>query len=388
MAQPLRVAIVVGEISGDVLGAGLLRQLKQHYPQAIFEGIGGANMGAEGFHSLFDLEELAVMGLVEVLSRLRRLLQIRAQLVSHFTDNPPDVFIGIDAPDFNLGLAAILKQRGIRTVHYVSPTIWAWRENRIHKIKRAVDLVLCLLPFEPAIYKKHAIPATFVGHTLADQIPLEVDRPAARQRLSFPADPPLLAILPGSRASEVTKLLDVFIDTAERLANHVPGLRVVIPAANKQRRVQIEECLRGRQLSLQVTVLDGQAREAMIASNAVLLASGTASLEAMLCKRSMVVAYKLAPLTHWLMGYLYRQNYFALPNILAGRALVPELLQRDVNAENLAAALHKYFESDQGGAEEASLLRAFTDIHQLLRRDADQQAAAAVQRLLAREVVG
>lgn len=388
LSQPLRIAIVVGEISGDTLGAGLLRQLKQQYPHSTFEGIGGEKMRAEGFHSLFDLEELAVMGLVEVLSRIRRLYNIRAQLFRHFTDNPPDVFIGIDAPDFNLGLAEKLKRRGIRTAHYVSPTVWAWRENRVHKIKRAVDLVLCLFPFEPAIYKKYSIPATFVGHALADHIPLQVDSLAARLQLSLPANTPLLAILPGSRASEVVKLLAIFIDAAEKLASHVPGLRVVIPAANKQRKIQIEERLRGRPPSVRVTVLEGCAREAMIASDAVLLASGTAALEAMLCKRPMVVAYKLAPMTHWLMGFLYRQQYFALPNILAGRAIVSEFLQQDVNGDNLAAALREHFESNQGGLENSSLQQCFTEIHQLLRKDADKQAAIAIQSLLAREIVG
>lgn len=392
--QSMRIAIVVGEVSGDILGAGLLKQLKQQYPHATFEGIGGENMLAQGFHSLFDMEELSVMGLVEVLSRIRRLLSIRAQLVQHFIENPPDVFIGIDAPDFNLGLAAKLKKQGIKTAHYVSPTVWAWRENRVHKIKRAVDLVLCLFPFEPAIYQKYQVAARFVGHTLADQIPLAVDQQAARTALSLPEHAPILAILPGSRGAEVAKLFGVFLATATQLSNTISDLQVVVPVVNQKRRAQIDELLKEQTLPFKLTLIDGNARDVMVAANAVLLASGTATLEAMLCKRPMVVAYKLAPITHWLMGYLYKQDYFALPNILSGEELVPELLQEDVNPENLAAKLQRYFttflsdhaqhlENSEHDAQalEALQLR-FVEIHQALQQNADKQAALAVQSLI------
>ncbi|UAA39718.1 lipid-A-disaccharide synthase [Paraneptunicella aestuarii] len=377
--KPMRIGIVVGEVSGDILGSGLLAELKKQYPNAVFEGIGGANMIKQGFNSLFDMEELSVMGLVEVLSRIRRLFQIRAQLTEYFTQNPPDVFIGIDAPDFNLGLETKLKKRGIKTVHYVSPTIWAWRENRVHKIKKAADLVLCLFPFEPEIYHKYQMKAEFIGHTMADQIPLQVDRNAARDELNIAHDEPVLALLPGSRGGEVAKLLDIFMQTAEKLSQSVPGLHVLVPVVNAQRKQQIDDYLVDKAFSFKLTLLDGQAREAMIASNAVLLASGTATLEAMLCKRPMVVAYKLAPMTHWMMGYLYKQNYFSLPNILAGREVVPELLQEDVNPDTLCQYLLPKMQS-----ENVNLIDTFTQLHETLKRDADKQAAIAVQSLIAK----
>lgn len=377
--KPMRIGIVVGEVSGDILGSGLLAELKKRYPNAVFEGIGGANMIKQGFNSLFDMEELSVMGLVEVLSRIRRLFQIRAQLTEYFTQNPPDVFIGVDAPDFNLGLEAKLKKQGIKTVHYVSPTIWAWRENRVHKIKKAADLVLCLFPFEPEIYHKYQMKAEFIGHTMADQIPLQVDRNAARDELNIAHDEPVLALLPGSRGGEVAKLLDIFMQTAEKLSQSVPGLHVLVPVVNAQRKQQIDDYLADKAFSFKLTLLDGQSREAMIASNTVLLASGTATLEAMLCKRPMVVAYKLAPMTHWMMGYLYKQNYFSLPNILAGKELVPELLQEDVNPDTLCQHLLPKMQS-----ENVNLIDTFTQLHETLKRDADNQAAIAVQSLIAK----
>lgn len=369
----IRIGIVVGEVSGDILGAGLLKELKKAYPDAVFEGIGGPGMLAQGFNTLFDMEELSVMGLVEVLSRIRRLFQVRGELIQHFTQNPPDIFIGIDAPDFNLGLEARLKQQGIKTVHYVSPTIWAWRENRVHKIAKAADLVLCLFPFEPEIYHRYQVNAKFIGHTMADQVPLEVDQQAARQHLGLTGDAPVLALLPGSRGGEVAKLLDVFVQSAERLAKSVPELTVVIPAVNPRRRQQIEDYLQDKKLAFQLELVDGNAREAMIASNVVLLASGTATLEAMLCKRPMVVAYKLAPITHWLMGFLYKQDYFALPNILAGEELVPELLQQDVNPDTICQHLLPLMNEDK-----QELQNKFMHMHQELKKNADQQAAQAV----------
>lgn len=369
----IRIGIVVGEVSGDILGAGLLKVLKQRFPNAIFEGIGGPKMIEQGFDTLFDMEELSVMGLVEVLGRIRRLFQVRSELVAHFTQNPPDIFIGIDAPDFNLGLEAKLKAKGIKTAHYVSPTIWAWRENRVHKIKKAADLVLCLFPFEPAIYERYQVNARFIGHTMADQIPLQVDQKAARDQLGLSHNFPVLALLPGSRGGEVAKLLDVFVKSAEALSKKLENLQVVIPAVNSHRRQQIESHFEQEAVSFQFHLIDGQAREAMIAADAVLLASGTATLEAMLCKRPMVVAYKLAAVTHWIMGYLYKPDYFALPNILADKEIVPELLQDDVNPDTICRHLFQLMQSEQHG-----LVEKFTELHQNLNRHADVQAADAI----------
>lgn len=369
----IRIGIVVGEVSGDILGAGLLKELKQRFPHAVFEGIGGPLMIEQGFNTLFDMEELSVMGLVEVLGRIRRLFQVRAELVSHFTQNPPDIFIGIDAPDFNLGLEAKLKAQGIKTAHYVSPTIWAWRENRVHKIKKAVDLVLCLFPFEPAVYEQYQVNAKFIGHTMADQIPIVVDKTAARQKLELPLDIPILAMLPGSRGGEVAKLLAVFVKSAEALSKELPNLRVLIPAVNQKRREQIETYLEQHPVDFNYNVIDGNARDVMLASDTVLLASGTATLEAMLCKRPMVVAYKLAPITHWIMGYLYKPDYFALPNILADKEIVPELLQDEVNPDTICRHLVQLMTSDN-----QALMDTFTELHQNLNRHADKQAADAI----------
>jgi len=378
---PVRIGIVVGEVSGDILGSGLLAQLKQRYPNAVFEGIGGSRMLAQGFNSLFDMEELSVMGLVEVLSRIRRLFHVRGELVRHFTENPPDIFIGIDAPDFNLGLESRLKQQGIKTVHYVSPTIWAWREKRVFKIAKAADLVLCLFPFEPNVYSRYQVNAQFVGHTLADQIPIETDKQQARAALNLKANAPTLALLPGSRGGEVAKLLAPFMGCAAKLREAIPDLQVVIPVVNDKRKQQIATGIAQMDDDVAEIVspvlVDGNARDVMIAADVVLLASGTATLEAMLCKRPMVVGYKLATITRWLMGFLYKQQYFALPNILAGKQLVPELLQDDVNPNTLFEHLLPMLQQTP-----THLIDDFVSIHHTLKKDADKQAANAVMTLL------
>ena len=376
----IRVGIVAGETSGDILAAGLIRSIKKQYPNAVFEGIAGPRMQAEGCTTIFDMEELSVMGLVEVLSRIRRLLFIRKSLYQHFMANPPDVFVGVDAPDFNLRLELPLKKAGIKTVHYVSPTVWAWREKRVFKIAKATDLVLSLFPFEKQVYDKHNIPCRFVGHTMADSIDINPDKDAARRALKIPADERVLALLPGSRNSEVTMLLDIFMRSAELLAEQVANLCVLIPVVNKQRKLQVEDYMREHSVSVNYRIVIGHAREVMIASDAVLLASGTATLEAMLCKRPMVVAYRLKWLTHQMMKRLYIAKYFALPNILADEALVPELLQEDVNPENIVAKLVPYFTQEE--SEKAALVARFTQLHILLKQDADAQAANAVLSLI------
>lgn len=374
---PLRIGIIAGEASGDILAAGLVRRILEKHPDAIIEGIAGPNMLALGVKSLFDMEELSVMGLVEVLSRIRRLLFIRKTVLQHFIDNPPDVFIGVDAPDFNLTLEKKLKAQGIKTVHYVSPTVWAWRENRIYGIIEATNLVLSILPFEKQVYDKHNHPCQFVGHTMADDIPLNPDKQEARQALELSDEDKVLALLPGSRRSEVTMLLEIFLNSAALMSKSLPGLKVIIPASNQVRKEQIESFVKEFEPDFDVIVTLGQSREAMIASDGVLLASGTATLEAMLCKRPMVVAYRLKWLTHQMMKFLYKAKYFALPNLLADEQIVPELLQEDVNPQTISEHLLPLLTG-----EKQQDLGCFETLHQSLRKEADIQSADAVLALI------
>ncbi|MCP1647326.1 lipid-A-disaccharide synthase [Pseudomonas nitroreducens] len=373
-ARKLRVALVAGEASGDILGSGLMQALKQCHPDIEFIGVGGPRMQAEGLHSHFPMERLAVMGLVEVLGRLRELLRRRKDLVQMLIAAKPDVFIGIDAPDFNLNIELKLRRAGIRTVHYVSPSVWAWRQKRVLKIKDACDLMLALFPFEARFYEEHAVPVRFVGHPLANTIPLQADRTGARERLGLPEGGSVVALLPGSRGGEVGKLGALFLDTAQRLLQDRPGLRFVLPCASPERRVQIEEMLAGRDLPVQL--LDGASHEALAACDAVLIASGTATLEALLYKRPMVVAYKVAPMTYRILKRLVKSPYISLPNLLAGRLLVPELIQDAATPEALAATLLPLL--DDGSVQTES----FDAIHRALRQDASAQAAEAVLALV------
>ncbi|WP_431701961.1 lipid-A-disaccharide synthase [Pseudomonas sp. BR20] len=369
----LRIALVAGEASGDILGAGLMRALKARHPAVEFIGVGGPLMQAEGLTSYFPMERLSVMGLVEVLGRLRELLARRKLLIQTLIEEKPDVFIGIDAPDFTLNIELKLRQAGIKTVHYVSPSVWAWRQKRVLKIREGCDLMLTLLPFEARFYEEKGVPVRFVGHTLADNIPLQADRAAARAELGLP-EGPLVALMPGSRGGEVGRLASVFFDAAERLQALKPGVRFVLPCASPQRRAQIETLLVGRNLPL--TLLDGRSHLALAACDAVLIASGTATLEALLYKRPMVVAYRLAPLTFWILKRMVKSPYISLPNLLAQRLLVPELLQDDATPEALAQTLLPLID---GGEEQT---RGFDDIHRTLRRDASNQAADAVLTLI------
>lgn len=369
----LRIALVAGEASGDILGAGLMRALKARHPAVEFIGVGGPLMQAEGLTSYFPMERLSVMGLVEVLGRLRELLARRKLLIQTLIEEKPDVFIGIDAPDFTLNIELKLRQAGIKTVHYVSPSVWAWRQKRVLKIREGCDLMLTLLPFEARFYEEKGVPVRFVGHTLADTIPLQADRAAARAELGLP-DGPLVALMPGSRGGEVGRLGSVFFDAAERLLALKPGVRFVLPCASPQRRAQIETLLEGRNLPL--SLLDGQSHLALAACDAVLIASGTATLEALLYKRPMVVAYRLAPLTFWILKRMVKSPYISLPNLLAQRLLVPELLQDDATPEALAQTLLPLID---GGEEQT---RGFDEIHRTLRRDASNQAADAILSLI------
>ena len=376
MGAPLKIALVAGESSGDILGAGLMQALKAQHPDIRFIGVGGPRMEAEGLVSYFPQERLAVMGLVEVLGRLPELLKRRKRLVETLLVERPDVFIGIDAPDFNLDLELKLRRAGIRTVHYVSPSVWAWRQKRVLKIREACDLMLTLFPFEAQFYEEHSVPVRFVGHPLADTIPLQADRSAARTTLKLPEDEFVVALMPGSRGGEVARLGELFLGAAERLRALRPGVRFVLPCASPQRRVQLEQMLASRDLPL--ALLDGRSHEALAACDAVLIASGTATLEALLFKRPMVVAYSVAPLTFQILKRLVRSPYVALPNLLAQRRLVPELLQEAATPEAMAQLLSPLL--DDGAVQTES----FDEIHRALRCDASTQAAAAVLQLVGR----
>ena len=380
--QQPRIALIAGETSGDLLGAGLIEALRRRWPNAEFAGIGGDAMRTAGCDTWFDASELSLMGLVEVLSHLPRLLKLRNRFRQQVLDWQPDVVIGIDAPDFNLPVERWLKQRGIRTVHYVSPSVWAWKEKRAEKISSSADQVLCLFPMEPPIYHRHGVDARFVGHPMADAIAEQPDRAGAREQLGVAANAPTLALLPGSRLGEINKLGAVFLAAAALLQPQVPGLQILIPAASAKARTAIEAQLANSPLPAEcVRVLDGQARSAMIASDVVLLASGTATLEAMLVKRPMVVGYRVNATTARIVKALnlIKVNRFALPNILAGEDLAPELIQENCTPEQLAAALLHWFQHPEAVA---ALQPKYLQLHQQLRRDASARAADAVAELI------
>lgn len=376
--KPLTIGLVAGETSGDILGAGLIKDLKKQIPNARFVGITGPLMQAEGCETWYEMEELAVMGIVEVLGRLRRLLHIRKDVTQRFTDLQPDVFIGIDAPDFNLTLEGNLKKAGIKTIHYVSPSVWAWRQKRVFKIAKATNLVLAFLPFEKAFYDRYNVPCRFIGHTMADAIPFHPDKQAARQLLGLDPVKPCLALLPGSRHSEVEMLSADFLKTAALLKEKLPDLQIIVPLINQKRREQFEAIKAETLPELDVKLVDGQARNIMIASDATLLASGTAALECMLTKCPMVVGYRMKPFTFWLAKRLVKTEFVSLPNLLAGKELVPELLQEACVPDKLAAELFPLLTDVN---KQNQLKQIFTELHQTIRCDADYQAAQAVLEL-------
>ena len=374
----LRIGIVAGEASGDILGSRLLASLKTRYPVVQAEGIGGPLMLAEGMQTLYPMERLSVMGLVEPLKRLPELLRIRRQLFTHFTQNPPDVFLGIDAPDFNLHLETRLRSAGCRTAHLVSPSIWAWRQSRIHKIRRAVDLMLCLFPFETAIYDEHGVKAEFVGHPLADEIPLVVSKQSAREQLGLVPEGKLVGLLPGSRSGEVKMLAPLFLQCARELLRTDPSLSFVLPAANASRRRELETML-GQHSELPVRLLDGQSRLAMAAADGLLLASGTATLEAMLYKRPMVVAYRMGAFSWFVISRMVRTPFAALPNILAGRALVPEWLQHEATVANISGSLRAILVDSDAARHQVAM---FDSQHRALRLGSADRVAAALAALV------
>lgn len=371
--KPFTVALVAGETSGDILGAGLICALRKLHPNIQFIGIAGPKMQAEGCQAWYEMDELSVMGIVEVLGRLRRILSIRQDITKRLIALKPDVFIGIDAPDFNLSLEGRLKQAGIKTIHYVSPSVWAWKQKRVFKIKRNTNLILVFLPFEKAFYDKFDVPCRFIGHKMADDIPLIPDQFAMRQQLGIPLNNRCLALLPGSRHAEVTLLSAPFLQAAQLLQQRFPDLHIVVPLANAKRRQEFEQIKAEIAPNLKVQLFDGQAREAMIASNAAILASGTVALECMLAKCPMVVGYKMKAFTFWLAKKLIKTPYVSLPNILAGKAIVPELLQHDCTPENIANHVIPLLESDN-----TELKATFLSLHKQIRCNADEQAAQAV----------
>ncbi|OOF67836.1 lipid-A-disaccharide synthase [Rodentibacter caecimuris] len=377
------IALVAGEVSGDILGAGLIRSLKIQYPDARFIGIAGPRMLAEGCETLVDIEEIAVMGLAEVVKHLPRLLKIRSLVIKRMLAEKPDIFIGIDAPDFNLDIELKLKQNGIKTIHYVSPSVWAWRQNRIHKIAEATNLVLAFLPFEKAFYDRFDVPCRFIGHTMADSIALKPNRTEACKLLNIDENQCYMAILVGSRGAEVELLAEPFLKTALLLKDQYPNLQFLVPLINENRRQQFEQIKANIAPELEMTLLDGQSRQAMIASQATLLASGTAALECMLCKSPMVVGYKMKATTYFLAKRLVKTPYISLPNLLAEEMLVAEMIQQDCEPVKLAEKLAVYFSNEESAVKNRHILvQRFTDLHRQIQCDADKQAAQAVIELL------
>ncbi len=377
MGKVVRIAMVAGEASGDLLASLLIGALKKQLPEAVFYGIGGTRMQARGFDAWWPLDKLSVMGYVDALRNYREIAGIRRQLKKRLLELRPDIFIGVDAPDFNLGLERELKDAGVKTIHYVSPSIWAWRGGRIKKIGRAVNRLLALFPMEPPLYEKERIPVTYVGHPLADIIPLETSKIAVREKLAIADDVPVFALLPGSRRGELERMADTFVQTARLIRERfLPDAQFVVPLTTRETRLQFETAIHARQADdVPFRLLFGHAQDALGAADVALVASGTATLEAALIKRPMVITYKMAPSSWWIGKRLVKSPYVGLPNILAGRFVVPEILQDAATPENLAEALAKLYE-DKENAE--AVAAAFSDIHLQLRQNNAEKAAAAV----------
>jgi len=379
MKQPAAlIGIVAGEMSGDIIAAGLIQQIRQRHPEIVFVGIGGERMIAAGCQSLFPLERLSVMAITEVLGRLKELLGIRKHIFNYFKQNRPLVFIGVDAPDFNLRLEFKLKQLGIPTIHYVSPSVWAWRSYRVKKIKKSIDLMLTLFPFEAAFYEKYQVPVKFVGHPQGDAFPIEVDEKQAKQALGIAENRRVLALLPGSRKSEVMRLGELLRDSALRLQQQHGDLSFVIPVANEYLQALVESIFKStEQVKFQLVI--GQSQTVMSAADVIIMASGTAALEAMLLKKPVVVTYKVSPLSYFLIKRLANVDQVALPNFLTPTPLVPEYLQDQATVENLVAATNRYLQQPEKVAE---LKHVFAQVHRDLRKNTNQQAAKAVMELI------
>ena len=372
----IRIAMVAGETSGDLLASHLIRALRRHLPDAEFFGIGGPKMQAEGFEVRWPCELLAVHGYVDALKRYRELSGIRRELLGQIRAERPDAFIGVDAPDFNLWLEGKVRDAGIPAIHFVGPSIWAWRGGRIKRIARSVSHMLCLFPFEPELYERAGVPVSYVGHPLADEFPLEPDRAEARERLGIAAERRVVAMLPGSRQSEVRNLADIFIGTAKILHERDPERLFLVPLATRETRQLFEEALHRQDAGeLPIRMLFGHAVEAMTAADVVLVASGTASLEAALLKRPMVITYRIGKWQYRLMKRMAYLPWVGLPNILCGETVVPELLQDEADPEHLAAAIDDWFADD---ARRAAVEARFTALHHTLRQDTARRAAEAI----------
>ncbi len=375
----MHIAIVAGEASGDQLGAGLMAAIKQRHPDAVFSGIGGPKMIAEGFQSHFDAERLAVMGFVEPLKRLPELLRIRKSIRQRYSLEKPDVFLGIDSPGFNIDLERSLKEQGVITAHYVSPQVWAWRQKRVKKIAASVDLMLTLFPFEAKFYAEHQVDVAFVGHPLADKFPIQPETVSPEQ-WQISGDRRVVALLPGSRGSEVALLLPNFLLAAEKIAQEIPNAHFLLPSANDNRHQQMEAILSEHQLlANRITLVKGQSHQVMAAAELVMMASGTTTLEALLLKKPMVVAYKFPALSYAIYSRLVKIPYVSLPNILAGHELVPELIQKAATPGRLAQAALKFLQTP---AEVSALLSEFSEIHQSLKCQASERAAEALLNLI------
>ena len=377
MGRAFRIAVVAGEASGDLLASHLIEALKKQLPDVVFYGIGGPKMQAQGLDSWWPMEKLSVMGYWDALKHYREIAGIRRQLKHRLLELRPDVFIGVDAPDFNLGLEADLKAAGIRTIHYVSPSIWAWRGGRVKKIARAVNRVLALFPMEPPLYEKERVPVTYVGHPLADIIPLETNKVAVREKLALPRNNPVFALLPGSRRGELEMMAETFVETAKIIRERfLPQAVFVVPLATRETRLQFETAIYKRQATeVPFRLLFGHAQDALGAADVSLVASGTATLEAALLKRPMVITYKIAKFSYWLMKRMAYLPYVGLPNVLAGRFVVPEILQDEATPERLAEELVKLYGDKENAA---AVEEAFTDIHLRLRQNTADKAARAV----------
>lgn len=378
MQRPLRIAMVAGEMSGDLLGAGFIKELKQHVPRIEFMGIGGPQMIQQGFNSCVDMSRLSVMGIGAVLWRYAELWRLRSKLIKEWLANPPDVFIGIDAPAFNLGLETRLKAHGIKTVHMVSPKIWAWRQKRVFTVKKAVDLMLTLFPFEEAFYRQYEVPVKFIGHPLADLIAMKHHLHDAKKEAQYNPEDKIITVLPGSRACELKYLAPLFLDVMKAITQHIPEALFIVPTATPALEQLFNYHLKKKNYNLNITIATGQARQAMSVADVILTKAGTATLEAMLLKRPMVVAFKWGALTHAIINPQIKVSYMALPNLLVNRPLVPEFFQKQAQVNEIAKAVINLLNNYHSEA----LTSEFSAIHSTLRQNSNQKAVMAVLNLL------
>lgn len=371
----MKIGILAGEASGDLLGAKLIHSLREHCPKAQIEGIGGPAMIAAGCESLFDIEQLAVMGFIEPLLRLPDLIKLRHNIYHHFLKHRPDIFIGIDAPDFNIGLELKLRRAGIPVIHYVSPSVWAWRQRRVHKIAQAVDLMLTLLPFETKFYEKHHVPVRYVGHPLAQQIPFEPDKLTARRALCLDENATYIALLPGSRQQEIRYLAEPFLLAAKKILTYYPHLKFITSHINEQRYQQFHDYFKQYAPDLPLEFFTRRSHDVMAAADIVVVTSGTATLETMLYKKPMIIAYKMSGFTYLLGKILVKVPHIGLPNLLAEERIVPELIQQEVTAENIATHLKNYLDHPQ---KISTIQKRFTQLHKELYVDSAANIAEAI----------